>query len=87
MKYEISIDCDNAAFGESEDDLKAEITRILQHVLKFGFNLTEGNKLYDANGNAVGAAGLDCFSDLDEWLAERNPDDEDEDEDEDDDQD
>lgn len=80
MKYEISIECDNAAFGESEDDLKAEITRILQHVLKFGFNLSEGNRLYDANGNAVGEAGLDCFSDLDDWLAERNQD-EDEDED------
>ena len=80
MKYEISIECEGAAFGESEDDLKAEITRILQHLLKFGFNLTEGNKLYDANVNAVGEAGLDCFSDLDDWLAERNPDaDEDED--------
>lgn len=52
MNIQITINCDNAAFGDTPE---VEINRILQNLaedVRFG-NL-EDQKLMDSNGNCVG---------------------------------
>lgn len=51
MNFQLSIDCDNAAF---EDDLEGELTRILKIV---AHRVQDGERfsyLHDVNGNLVG---------------------------------
>ena len=62
MKYIIEIDTDNAAFGESAQDISNEITRILieqviDKQLQYD-HFVEPLKLKDINGNTIGFAGL-----------------------------
>jgi len=56
MKFELTIDCDNAAF---EDDATPEVVRILMAVIK---KLESGQRdqipIHDYNGNRVGSAGF-----------------------------
>lgn len=60
--FRLSIDCDNAAFRDDADDgdhndaMRQEVARILTHCARYlrPGDATTG-KLYDANGNKVGA--------------------------------
>lgn len=54
MRFHLSINCNNDAFAEDD---RGEVARIVTELLaawKFRAN-AEGGKLYDVNGNAVGA--------------------------------
>lgn len=58
MKFTLEIDCDNAAFGDSEDERHTEVARILTGLadqIEHGYIKAQ---LYDANGNAVGVASF-----------------------------
>lgn len=59
MKFELSIDCDNAAFIDNDSEL-ANILRSLIIKLDNGQNI-DGLTLRDSNGNAV---GMSQYSDL-----------------------
>ncbi len=54
--FSLCIKTENAAFGESPDEARAEVARILREVIE---TLRNGSPnrggLYDANGNRVGA--------------------------------
>lgn len=57
MKFLAEIDCDNAAFGESNYELLSEVERILQvGIARIPLPMATGEpvKLYDINGNTVG---------------------------------
>jgi hypothetical protein len=60
-KFILEIDCDNAAFGESEADVASELGRILyQLALRFtdgsdGPEIRHNGRPMDANGNSVGS--------------------------------
>ncbi len=58
MDITIKINCDNAAFGDNDDDAMCEVTSILQEWLKRG-TLT-GRKLRDTNGNIVGQVEVEA---------------------------
>jgi hypothetical protein len=56
MKLKIEIACDNAAFGETDEERSAELSRILARLsekLWLGGG-DDGGKLRDINGNTVG---------------------------------
>lgn len=59
MKFELHIECDNAAF---EGDPLTEIARILrteaEKMARFGGEEIWDNTLFDLNGNRVGRATL-----------------------------
>lgn len=66
MQFRLTIDCDNAAFGDGQDPTQ-EIKRILKRLVvgtemylnpsdkRYGANQ---GKLFDGNGNAVGSYEL-----------------------------
>lgn len=58
MKVIITIECDNAAFGETETDCGEELQRILKSagdmLAEEGPSDLSGRGLYDSNGNRVG---------------------------------
>lgn len=59
MQFKLEITCDNAAFGENEQDRGEEVARILREVAR---QVDEGylkGILYDYNGNRVGTADFD----------------------------
>jgi hypothetical protein len=58
MRYELSIECDNAAFGESSSELLAEVARILRVVAGRCEDNESSQMIRDLNGNTVGAANL-----------------------------
>lgn len=57
MKFELEIDCGNAAFGDNDEDARGhEVARILRDLagkLEAGYIKCQ---LLDHNGNAVGVA-------------------------------
>lgn len=58
MKFQVTIDCDNAAFGDDAESRDAEVSRILTlaaNKIDKGGHLLE-LPLFDANGNRVGSA-------------------------------
>lgn len=58
MKFTLEIECDNEAFGETNEDRCEEIARILRRVAErlqtnvYGAGAVRG--VVDANGNTVG---------------------------------
>lgn len=65
MKFTLTIDCSNAAFGETPQDAADEINRILswlQPRIADGLYCAPGGKvvLRDTNGNTVGAAKFEA---------------------------
>ena len=56
MRFTLTIDCDNAAFGEMLHERAAEIRRILNDVSErlASDEYTISGKLRDVNGNTVG---------------------------------
>jgi hypothetical protein len=58
MKFKVEFDCDNAAFGETDFERKAEVCSILKEVeAKVDAGFTSGI-VRDANGNRVGEFSL-----------------------------
>lgn len=53
MKFELSFDCDNAAF---DDDLNAAIAKVLRHVARTveDHNVGMSRTILDRNGNRIG---------------------------------
>ena len=52
MEFRLTIDCDNAAFGDDEQERADEVARILLDLLH---RLTEeSGTAHDSNGNTVG---------------------------------
>ena len=59
MKFKIEINCDNAAFGESHDDLCQELHRIIARLHPIADSVfldCRETVLRDSNGNRVGFA-------------------------------
>lgn len=60
MQFKLTIDCDNAAFGDGVADNTSELTRILSELLArlLRNKLTPGVTLpmFDRNGKRVGGA-------------------------------
>lgn len=58
----ITINTDNAAFGETEDDVNREVARILREVADravYAPTEFDAHPIRDANGNAVGSIQID----------------------------
>lgn len=56
MRFQVDIDCNNAAFGETDADTSNEVADIL-HTLSLvlqGQPDRDSGPLYDTNGNFVG---------------------------------
>lgn len=62
MKFTMSFDCDNAAFGDEEGaesrERLAEIERILQHLARRISRSHTSGPVVDENGNTVGSYRL-----------------------------
>lgn len=63
MKFQLEINCDNAAFGDGDGEHSYEtavheIARILESLAKKLRNGDEGPILMDYNGNRVGTSGF-----------------------------
>ena len=64
MRFVVSFDIDNEAFGETFDDARPEIASILtaiaEHVEGFTFQSLPGHRkpIQDSNGNRIGFFGL-----------------------------
>lgn len=61
MKFVLAIQCDNAAFGDEDDEdrdtvLAAEVASILKNTARRIEDGSEYMRLHDSNGNAVGVA-------------------------------
>lgn len=58
MKFKLEINCDNAAFGETPDDVTAEIIRIVTpKICELACGTADcALPLRDSNGNRVGFA-------------------------------
>jgi hypothetical protein len=58
MKFTLEIDCDNAAFGETPDEVTAEIIRIITpKICELACGTADCTlPLRDSNGNRVGSA-------------------------------
>ena len=52
MRFNLEIDCDNAAFGETENECAREVERILRTLSPYW--TTGGAGIRDTNGNSVG---------------------------------
>lgn len=65
MKFTLIMHCDNAAFGDSGEEITTEIARILQSVSKMVVDCPPATggmllgPLIDANGSIVGKYALD----------------------------
>jgi hypothetical protein len=55
MTFTCTIDCDNAAFGETEDARAMELGQILRRVIGKVENGHDSAAAYDTNGNRVGS--------------------------------
>lgn len=60
MRVTITFDCENAAFGETPDEMAAEIVHILRKASDAAYTVTrpgepESVRLRDSFGNTVGA--------------------------------
>ena len=56
MKFTLEISCDNAAFGETPDEITEEVRRILEWTAPRLYRAQGSLELRDSNGNKVGAA-------------------------------
>lgn len=59
MKFTLEISCDNAAFGESHDELCEQLEFIIRRILPIADNIfldESQTTLRDSNGNKVGSA-------------------------------
>lgn len=56
--FEITIETDNAAFGEDEGGAGPEVARILREVADKVENGAAGGRVFDFNGNGVGRFNL-----------------------------
>lgn len=59
MKFSLEISCDNAAFGESYDELCEQLEFIIRRILPISDNVfldQAPTPLRDSNGNKVGTA-------------------------------
>lgn len=61
MRFTLTIDCDNAAFGNLEDAAQpaAEVVRILRYAADRIESGPSAGELCDANGNTVGRFGFE----------------------------
>ncbi len=71
MKFTLTIDCSNAAFGETQEELANELHRVISavlvgHVAYYGKGLDQlpgtSYPLRDSNGNRVGVAKFEAAS-------------------------
>lgn len=68
MRFNLSFNCDNAAFGEDETERAWEVCRILQKTARMieESGLEEGPiAILDANGNRVGSFEFEGEADYD----------------------
>ena len=59
MQFKLNIHCNNAAFGDTQDDANVEVAAILRKLaeqIEAGFHTVYVN---DTNGNGVGYAEFD----------------------------
>lgn len=54
LKLHITIETDNAAFGDTVDSKMSECERIVRAALSLAFETSTGGALFDSNGNSVG---------------------------------
>ena len=58
--FKLEIDTGNAAFDDDEERPElARILRAISYELERGCDYSEGRKVFDVNGNAVGRVWLD----------------------------
>lgn len=58
MRFTLTIDCDNAAFGEDDADLFNEVAWIIRKQAEAMDAGMQPNTLRDSNGNTVGSANF-----------------------------
>ena len=56
MKFRLDVECDNAAFGDTDEERNAELSRILHKLAeRIGqMAIVVSGKVHDVNGNKVG---------------------------------
>jgi hypothetical protein len=59
MKFSLTVEMDNAAFGDCDQEAAEELARILRKVAnRIESNPIEPGAIMDINGNKVGEAGV-----------------------------